>query len=64
MRRIAHHFLRKQRIKLGKSVILVLHHIAFAQPYLHNLSSDPYGATFFQKKACSGTRFVKNFSFT
>ena len=45
MRRKAHNFLRKQKIKLGRYVILVLRHITFAQPCANNLSSDPYGVT-------------------
>ena len=51
MRRKAHNFLRKQKIEPERYVVLVLRHIAFAQPCINNLSSAPYGATFFQKKA-------------
>ena len=51
MRRKAHNFLRKQKIEPERYVVLVLRHIAFAQPCENKLSSDPYGATSFQKEA-------------
>ena len=62
MRRKAHNFLRKQKIEPERYVVLVLRHIAFAQPCINNLSSAPYGVTSFQKEAsnvAASPHFIK-----